>query len=118
MRVLLLLTIILLSSCMSTLVKRQKTPGVVNNAPVVVPFTAQKIQPVQMTPTTPAHQPIPVIVSKESMNAVNSIAIILGTIVLSVCFLPFILGFLDYVLEVCTGRCKAFAEWTRNRKKK
>ena len=118
MRVLLILTAILLTSGMSTLVKHQKSPAILNTAPVIVPFTGQTIQPIQVTPNTPSQQPTPAIVSKESMEAVNSIAIILGVIVLSICFLPFILGFLDYLLEVCVGCCKAIAEWTRNWKKK
>ena len=109
--------LLLSTGCMSTLIKRQKTPEVRNEVPVTVPFTAQKIEPVQVGPEPTKNEVKPTMVSKESMNLVNTIATILGTAVLVVCFLPFILTFFDYLFEQMSKGVKQTIEWYKNRKK-
>ena len=109
----LLLTVIILAftSCSVTkLVKKIKTPEIDNSeVQVVVPLTPEKPQLYQLTPPShpkPQNKPI-------QYSQTNTVSIVLGVIVLVLCFFPLVLMYIGLLIEYIRSFITKIFNWTK-----
>ena len=96
-RILIVATILTFTSCSVTkLVKNIKTPEIDNSeVQVVVPLTLEKPQIHQLTTpaqSKPQNKPL-------QYGQTNTVSIVLGTIVLVLCFFPLVLMYIGLLIE-------------------
>lgn len=85
-----MITCLLLTGCLSSVVKHHKSASV-SNATVepTVPFVTN------VETTLPRNS-----VNPGTYDLTNNIMLIIGTIIMLICFAPLILSFLDYSIEI------------------
>lgn len=89
-----MMTCLLLTGCISSVVKHHKSPPVSNvDIEPTVPF----VTPVDTHPTQNNINP-------GSYDMTNDIIMFIGVIILIICFAPLILSFADYTFEVCRDK--------------
>jgi hypothetical protein len=112
MKYILLITIVLtFASCSVTkLVKKIKTPEIDNSeVQVIVPLTPEKPQLYQLTP------PVQLKLQDKPLqhNQTNTVSIILGIIVLILCFFPLVLMYIGLLIEYIRSFITKIFNWTK-----
>jgi len=99
------------TSCSVTkLVKKIKTPEIDNSeVQVVVPLTPEKPRIQQLTLSTqtkPQNKPL-------QYSQTNTVSIVLGTIVLILCFFPLVLMYIGLLIEYIRSFITKIFNWTK-----
>ena len=92
-----------MSGCISSIVKHHESPKISNadidpNVPFVTPITPQQ----------PQNNIVP-----GSYELTNDIIMIIGTIIMIICFAPLLLSFLDYMIEILRDKISNLIDKTK-----